>query len=405
MEIERIGVVGAGTMGAGIAQIACLGGFQTHLHDAVPDALQRGAQSLRQGLSKGAERERWSAEEAEAAEGRLRLAVQLSDLAPCQLVIEAVPEDLELKRRLFGEIAEVCSPDAVLATNTSSLPVTAIAAAVPGPERVVGMHFFNPPALMELVEIVAGEESAEAALATATDVARRMGRRAIRASDRPGFLANRLARPYTLEALRILAEGEVDHELIDRACRVGGGFRMGPFELMDLVGIDVNFGVARSFFEQSFGEPRWRPSPIQQRLVHAGRVGRKSGRGFYDYSGESHRPPDPDPPAERPILDPAELDPVAGDGAAAALERIAAQIVNEAAFALQEGVGSPGDMDEAMRLGFNWPVGPLEWGELIGWSRALGILEDLRELHGEAYRPAPKLRDLAAGGVAPTREP
>ena len=216
----------------------------------------------------------------------------LADLAECDLVIEAAPEDLGLKRELFAALAEACGPETILATNTSSLPVTAIAALVPHPERVVGMHFFNPPALMKLVEVVATADSSEEALDATTEVGRRMGRTPIRAKDSPGFIANRLARPFTLESLRMLADGVADAETIDRVCRIGGGFRMGPFELIDLIGLDVNLSVARSFYAQG-GEPeRWRPSAIQEQLVAEGRLGRKSGAGFYAY-GEGEPPANP----------------------------------------------------------------------------------------------------------------
>jgi 3-hydroxybutyryl-CoA dehydrogenase len=264
------------------------------------------------------------------------------------------------------------------------------------------MHFFNPPARMRLVEVVAGDESGEAALATATEAAERMGRTPIRARDSVGFVANRCARPFTLEGLRIVGEGGATPEEVDRICRLAGGFRMGPFELMDLIGIDVNFGVARSFFEQSFGEPRWRPHPIQARMVAAGRLGRKSGRGFYAYGPEQpHRERDPDVDAERPLTDDDAIAEVAGEAAPDVLGRIAAQIVNEACFALQEGVATGEDIDTAMTLGFNWPLGPLAWGERLGWARALGTLEALRDLHGEAYRPSPLLRAAAAAGGLP----
>jgi 3-hydroxybutyryl-CoA dehydrogenase len=386
-------------MGAGIAQIAALGGYETVLYDLDGKALERGIEVFRGGLRRGVERDRWSEEDAEQALSRLRSDLLLEVLAGCELVIEAAPEDLELKRDLFGRLTTVCGPETVLATNTSSLSVTAIASVVPEPGRVVGMHFFNPPALMELVEIVAAEESANAALEAATGVARRMGRMPIRARDSVGFVANRCARPFTLEALRMLGEGVATHEEIDRVCRLGGGFRMGPFELMDLIGIDVNFGVASSFFEQSFGEPRWRPHPIQARMVAAGRLGRKTGRGFYPYGDGPHRERDPDVGADRPLVDDAELERIAGPAAPGILGRIAAQIVNEACFALAEKVASAEDIDTAMRLGFNWPLGPLEWGERLGWARALGTLEELREMHGEAYRPAPLLREAGSAGT------
>jgi 3-hydroxybutyryl-CoA dehydrogenase len=393
--VERVGVVGAGTMGAGIAQIAALGGYETRLHDPVPAALEEGIGRLHRALAKGVARGLWSEAEADAAGARVGSAGNHDDLGECDLVIEAAPEDLELKRELFAALAEICGPETILASNTSSLPVTAIAAGVPRPERVVGMHFFNPPALMKLVEVVATADSSENALVAATAVGSRMGRTPIRAKDSPGFIANRLARPFTLESLRMLAGGIADAETIDRVCRLGGGFRMGPFELIDLIGLDVNLSVARSFYRQG-GEPeRWRPSPIQERLVGEGHLGRKSGRGFYEYGGGAHREPDPDLGIEAPTLDPGELarvDPAAPE----VLTRLIAQIANEAAFALEEEVGSPADMDTAMLLGFNWPRGPLELTELIGAACAARLLEELSERHGDAYRPAPRLLNLVA---------
>jgi 3-hydroxybutyryl-CoA dehydrogenase len=283
--------------------------------------------------------------------------------------------------------------------------VTAIASAVPEPQRIVGMHFFNPPALMQLVEIVAGDESGEPALELATEVARGMGRTPIRARDSVGFVANRCVRPFFLESLRMLAEGIAPHDEIDRIVRLGAGLRMGPFELMDLIGIDVNFAVAKSFWEQSFGEPRWRPTPIHERMVASGRLGRKTGRGFYRYEKDTpHRRRDPDVNAVRPIFDDDELEAVAGPNAALVLTRLGATIANEACFALGEGVATADDINIALRLGYNWPIGPLEWGERLGWSRALGALEELRERLGEAYRPAPLIRDLAGGEPLPGSE-
>jgi 3-hydroxybutyryl-CoA dehydrogenase len=396
-EVERIGVVGAGTMGAGIAQVAALGGYETRLHDPIPAALEKGTARMRVSLTKGASRGLWSEREAEVASARAGAAASLDELCECDLVVEAAPEDLELKRSLFAALADLCGSKAILASNTSSLPVGEIAAEVPNPERVVGMHFFNPPALMKLVEIVATERSSEAVLEATAEVGRRMGRTPIRAKDSPGFIANRLARPFSLESLRMLAEGVADAPTIDRVCRLGGGFRMGPFELIDLIGLDVNLSVARSFYSQGGKPERWRPSEIQERLVGEGRLGRKSGRGFYEYGDSPHRPPDPAIAIEAPTLDPAELarvDPAAGE----ILPRLVAQIANEAAFALEEEVGSPADMDTAMRLGFNWPRGPLELTELIGPARAAALLEELRTEHGEAYRPAPT---LAEAGTKP----
>ncbi len=402
MTVSRIGVVGAGTMGAGIAQLACGGGFEAFLHDPVPEALDAGRERLLKGLASAARRGRMTDADADTARERLTLAPALEDLGGCDLVIEAAPEDLDVKRELFARLADAGPAEMILATNTSSLSVTAIAATVEAPERVVGMHFFNPPPLMRLVEVVAGGESSIEVLEATTEVARRMGRTPVLAADEIGFIANRCARPYSLEALRMLGDGVGTPEQIDQVMRRGGGFRMGPFELMDLVGVDVNFEVAKSFWEQSFHEPRWQPHPIQAKMVAAGRLGRKSGRGYYDYSHDPYRAPDPE--GAEPDSDvlawsgdasiglPAEAQP-------AILSRIVCQLVNEAAFTLGKRVGSGEDIDTAMRLGFNWPRGPLEWGDAISPARVLSVLDALHaELGEERYRAAPLLRDAVAAG-------
>ena len=391
MSVSRVGVLGAGTMGRGIAQLAALGGYETVLYDVAPELAEGGAEALRAALDKGAERGRWSVDDAKAAAARVETATKLDQLGDCGLIVEAAPEKLELKREIFTALAAAVGPEPVFASNTSSLRVTEIAAGVPDPERLVGMHFFNPPALMKLVEVVAAEQSSEAALAATTEVAERMGRTPIRAKDSPGFVANRLARPFSLESLRMLGDGVADAATIDRVVRLGGGFRMGPFELLDLIGLDVNLEIARSFFAQG-GEPeRWRPSPIQEKLVAEGRFGRKSGHGYFEY-GEGHeREPDPDLGIAAPTLDPeqlAKIDPAAEE----ILTRLFAQIANEAAFAREEEIASDEDMETAMKLGFNWPLGPLAITELIGPARAAETLDRLRAEHGEAYADAPRLR-------------
>jgi 3-hydroxybutyryl-CoA dehydrogenase len=388
--VARVGILGAGTMGRGIAQVAALGGFETRIYDAFPEAAESAATKLREALAKGAFRGRWSEAEADAASNRIGPALAIGELAGCELLIEAAPEDLELKQKLFAEAAEVCGPEAIFASNTSSLRVSDIAAGVPNPERLVGMHFFNPPVLMKLVEVVAAERSSAAALGATTAVAVAMGRTPIRAKDTPGFVANRLARPFALESLRMLGDGLADAATIDRVVRLGGGFRMGPFELIDLIGLDVNLTIARSFFAQG-GEPeRWRPSPIQERLVEEGKLGRKSGQGYFPYGEGNGREPDPDLGIEAPTLDPeqlAKIDPAANE----ILPRLFAQIANEAAFALEEEIASPADMETATRLGLNWPIGPISIAELIGASRAVELLERLQRDGGAAYAPAPLL--------------
>ena len=487
MEAPRtLGVVGAGTMGAGIAQLGAGAGMRTLLHDPVPEALEKGIERARRGLRKWAEHGR------DADVGLLSSASSLEELSTPELVIEAAPERLELKRELFGRLSEL-APAAVLASNTSSIPITSLASAARRPENVVGMHFFNPPPLMQLVEVIAADQTGEPALELARATGEAMGKRVIDAADGPGFLVNRCGRPFYTEALRLLQERVARHEQIDRICRMGGGFRMGPFELMDLVGIDVGFEVAKSFTELSFGEPRWKPNPIQSRMVAAGRLGRKTGRGYYDYSNDPYRPEDPEPPEpgggegravvirgagtlaealrERAVAagfelggaDPwltIEADPgdsgersdVAlcadrglagraaqvgfhaalplgglveltgerseaaedffgrlgfatewvGDGPGLVLGRIVCQLVNEAAFAIGEGVGSPDDVDAGLTLGLNHPRGPVEWGGAIGIGHVLAVIDGLYDdRHEDRYRAAPLLRRAATLGEWP----
>jgi 3-hydroxybutyryl-CoA dehydrogenase len=388
-------VIGAGTMGAGIAQLAARSGARTILHDPLAEALARGAQYARDGLGKEAAKGRLSAEEADAATARIEPVDELATFVDCELVIEAAPERLALKHEIYARVSEIVSAECVLATNTSSLLVTAIAAGATHPERVVGMHFFNPAPLMRLLEIVAGEQSSERALAVARATGEAMGKTVIQAQDGPGFLVNRCNRPFGLEALRLLQEQIADVETIDRTVRVEGGFRMGPFELSDLVGVDTGFEISKSFYEQSFGEPRWRPSPIQAKRVAAGLHGRKSGRGYYDYSRDPYRTPDPDPALPEGGAAEAKVRPAAGG----ILERILYQVINECAFALGEGVGSAEDIDTGMVLGLNYPRGPLSWADEIGLDHVLAVLDSLQEEYREErYRAAPSLRGLVRAG-------
>jgi 3-hydroxybutyryl-CoA dehydrogenase len=386
VNLTSLGVVGAGTMGAGIAQLAVLVGIETTLYDPIGEALERGEAALQAGLAKGAERSRWSSEDAAAAARRLRVSERLDELSDCELIIEAAPERLELKRELFAALSESCE-HGVLATNTSSIPITRIASAAAEPARVVGMHFFNPAPLMALIEVIPAVQTGEAALAMARETGKGMGKRVIVAADAPGFLVNRCARPFYSEALRMLQERIATHEQIDRICRVGGGLRMGPFELMDLIGIDTNLEIAKSFMELSFSEPRWKPNPLQAQMAAAGRLGRKSGRGWYEYQpGSPHRPEDPGDLTLTEMEDGIETP-------GGVLRRLHCCIVNEALFALGEGVGSAEDIDAGVKLGLNWPKGPLELGQEIGFDRVTSTLDELNAYYREErYRAAPLLR-------------
>jgi 3-hydroxybutyryl-CoA dehydrogenase len=278
MQPEQIAVLGGGTMGAGVAQAALAAGCAVALYDVSAASLERARERIAAGLAKQGR--------AEAIE-RLRLVAEIDAIAGAALVIEAAPEQLDLKRELLARAAAICPAPSILATNTSSLPVTAIAAACPAPERVAGLHFFNPVHRMALVEVVRAAATDDATVAHLLDFARRLGKAPILVRDTPGFVVNRVARPFYGEALRLLGDGLAAAEAIDAALHKAGGFPLGPFALIDLIGVDVNFAVTRSIYEQSFGEPRYRPHPIQQQMVLAGRLGRKAGCGFYDYSQQS----------------------------------------------------------------------------------------------------------------------
>ena len=281
-QIERAVVVGAGTMGHGIAQVLALCGVRTRLVDVDESALERASSAVRKNLEKGVEKGKVSAEDRDAAHGRLETTTDMAHGAEgAQVAIEAVPEDMELKRRIFTALCEVLAPDALLATNTSSLPVSEIATAATHPERVVGMHFFNPVHIMKLVEVVRGEQSSEASVETALGLARRMGKDPIAVTDSPGFASSRLGLVIGLEAIRMLEQGVASAEDIDKAMTLGYGFPMGPLKLTDLVGLDVRLAIAE-YLEQEVGA-HFRPPDLLRSKVEAGHLGRKSGQGFYSW--------------------------------------------------------------------------------------------------------------------------
>jgi 3-hydroxybutyryl-CoA dehydrogenase len=376
-----VGVVGLGTMGAGIAQLALEHGHEVVAHDVDDAALERGRARVREGLSRRAAKVELDADSIDAwVDGRmagLREADTLAAVAgEAEVVIEAALEDLGLKREIFRALDAAAPPEPILATNTSALSVGAIAEVVGRPERVVGLHFFNPAPVMRLVEVIAGPRTGDDVVERAAALVESWDRTPVRSADAPGFIVNRVNRPYTIEALRILEAAEATVAAIDGAMKLDG-FPMGPFELIDLAGLDVNLAAAAGVWE-GLGRPdRLRPSPIQERLVEEGRLGRKSGEGFYRYDGA------PTVAAEfaggRSRLDPAEI-----------RERITLAVVNEAWHALGEGVATRDDIDLALRLGAAHPIGPVERTDQLGGPRV--VAARMRDLGRE---PAPAL--VAAG--------
>jgi 3-hydroxybutyryl-CoA dehydrogenase len=281
--MQRLGVVGAGTMGIGIVQVAAQQGLDVVVCEVDQSRVQAAMDGLRSTLDRLVARGRLGQSDVDAALGRIQPTTQFADLAEVDFAIEVVPEIVDLKRRVFEQLDEVCRGDAVLATNTSSLSVTELAAATRHPERFVGLHFFNPVPLMGLVEIVHGLQTTSATLDAARELVSRLGKTAVEVKDTPGFIVNRVARPFYNEALRLLNDGVADVATIDRIMKLGGGFRMGPFELMDLIGNDVNFAVTGQVFAGYYDDPKYRPSYLQQRVVQAGTLGRKTKRGWYSY--------------------------------------------------------------------------------------------------------------------------
>ncbi|HSK99719.1 MAG TPA: 3-hydroxyacyl-CoA dehydrogenase NAD-binding domain-containing protein [Rubrobacteraceae bacterium] len=372
-----IAVVGAGTMGAGIAESAALAGMSVAMLDVREEALERGRQTIERDLERRVKKGRLSEDERREVLGRVSTTTSVEDCSETPLVIEAAVEDIEVKKKVFADFESVVGDEAVLATNTSSLSVAGIAAATNRPQRVVGMHFFNPVPAMRLVEVVAGPSTDPSALRRAEEVSEGLGKTPVRVSDTPGFIVNRVARPFYLEALRIVEAGG-EPAALDAAIREAG-FRMGPMELADLIGHDINLSVSESLFERYYYQPRFRPSHLQRSMVEAGMLGRKSGRGFYDYSGEQGAVENAGVKSSEDV----------------ALRTISC-IVNEAFLTLSEGVATAEDIDKAMKLGANYPKGPFEWADEIGVDRVLETLDSLRTAYGDAYLASPLLRERAS---------
>lgn len=458
-----VAVIGGGTMGAGIVEVAASAGHLVRLYDISAEAITRAIDGIRQRLESRVSRGKLSAEQAQALLSRITPATELSQLADAQLVIEAASERLEIKQALFSQLAEICSPSALLTSNTSSISITAIAAGIKHPERVAGLHFFNPAPVMKLVEVVSGLATSAEVVEQLCACVSRWGKQAVRCRSTPGFIVNRVARPYYAEAWRALEEQVASAEVIDAALRDGGGFPMGPLALTDLIGQDVNFAVTCSVFNAFWQDRRFLPSLLQQELAIAGRLGKKSGHGVYRWPVETqpelaeptlaadaaaqvaisdnvtkldgvllletcgetalalsvrhgcpvvvydHSAGDTVVLAASATNSPAETDKAIyyfqqqgkkvlriADYPGLLVWRTVAMLANEALDVVQKGVASAEDIDTAMRLGVNYPRGPLAWGESLGWGRVLRLLENLQQHYGEErYRPSALLRQKA----------
>ncbi|MFP2237425.1 3-hydroxyacyl-CoA dehydrogenase [Pseudescherichia vulneris] len=462
--IRTVAVIGSGTMGAGIAEVAAMAGQQVLLHDISAEAMTRALDALRQRLEARVARGKLSTQACEQGLARIVPVTDLAALAAADLVIEAAAENLEIKKALFSQLAEICPPQTLLTSNTSSISITAIAAGVKHPERVAGLHFFNPAPVMKLVEVVSGVATTDEVVTQLSQCVLAWGKQPVHCQSTPGFIVNRVARPFYAEAWRALEEQVAAPEAIDTALREAGGFPMGPLALTDLIGQDVNFAVTCSVFNAFWQERRFLPSLVQQELVLAGRFGKKSGQGVYAWpEGAAEVAFYPAVPAHRQAAkvekerDVVTIDEVLlletnGETAQAAATRLqrpvvvmdrsegavvviaaaasnrleatekaiywlqqqgkqvllvadypgllvwrtVAMLVNEALDALQKGVASEEDINTAMRLGVNYPRGPLAWGEQLGWQRVLVLLENLQRHYGEErYRPCSLLRQRA----------
>jgi 3-hydroxybutyryl-CoA dehydrogenase len=395
---EVIGVIGGGTMGAGIAQVAAACGHVVRVLEVDVTTAERAIAGIGKRFARLVEKGKLTGEQAEACTARLHPSATPADLGDCAVVIEAIVENMDAKVAVLSRVLTQLNPAGIIASNTSSLSVSQLGEQLGVPGRVCGMHFFNPAPLMPLVEVIAGRDSSPDAVQHVFDLAVAWGKTAVRVKDTPGFIVNRVARPYYLEALRIVAEGGGDPFSIDLVMKEVGGFRMGPFELMDLVGIDINYAVTCSVYEQS-GEPsRFKPSPIQAALVEQGKLGRKTGEGVYVYDNDEVKL---GLRAECTGIDmPAAVSAAWDDLATAGdyaikpesgyvFARILCTLMNEAALAAQEGVATDADIDLAMQKGTNYPRGLLAWAASLGHTRVGAMLTALNDTVDDGrFRPA-----------------
>jgi len=375
----KIGVIGSGTMGSGIAQVAAQNGHLVYLIDTSQQALDKAKNNLSQTLSRLVEKEKITSEQAIQIGSSIQYSTDLEDLSSCGLVIEAIVENLSIKHELFKKLETIVDNDCILASNTSSLSIASLGAVLNNSDRIIGIHFFNPAPLMPLVEIIPAVQTSGLVLESITELIEKWGKTGVICKDTPGFIVNRVARPFYGEALRIYEEGIADFATIDWAMTHFGGFKMGPFTLMDYIGNDVNYSVTESVFESFYFDPRFKPSFTQKRHKEAGFYGRKTGRGYYDYS-------------EGSIMPEATKNEEIGR---LIFNRILAMLINEATDAVLMQVGTIEAIDLAMTKGVNYPKGLLKWADEIGLSKILAQLEELFSTYGEdRYRPNALLRKM-----------
>ena len=383
----NIAVIGSGTMGSGIAQVAATAGCIVKLFDLNQEALSKSKNALEVSLSKLVEKEKIDSAEKSRIQGNISYVSSMKELADSDLVIEAIVENLEVKRKVFSELEELVSKDTILASNTSSLSIASIAASCKTPDRVIGIHFFNPAPLMQLVEVIPAVQTSNEVLEKVVQIISDWKKVVAVAKDTPGFIVNRVARSFYSESIRIYEEGMSDFATIDWALKTEGGFRMGPFELMDFIGHDVNYIVTETVFNAFYYDPKFKPSFTQKRLLEAGFLGRKTGRGFYDYSKELPKPTEDNALAK------------------AIFERVIVMLINEAADTLFLNIASAKDIDNAMTKGVNYPKGLLAWADELGINWCVEKLDALyNEYHEDRYRCSPILRRFKVSGLTFTTE-
>ena len=385
--MKKIGIIGSGTMGIGIAQVAVTAHCEVFLYDANFSQTEKSLKNLKSTLDKLAEKGKISTEKSLEIFNQIKPCQEIKELKDCDLVIEAIIENKEIKQKVFAELEIYVSEKCILGSNTSSISITSLQSELKNPERFIGIHFFNPAPLMPLVEVIPGLLTENNLTQEIVDLMKSWGKSPIIAKDVPGFIVNRIARPFYGEALRIVEENLATPEQVDDAMKSLGNFKMGPFELMDLIGIDVNFSVTKTVYQDYFFDPKYKPSLLQQRMNEAKLLGRKTGKGFYDYSEQSQ-----ESRTENQYLK-TENQQLITDNQI--FMRIISMLINEAVEAKRLGIANDEDIETAMQKGVNYPKGLLNWGKEIGFSKISEVLKNLyEEYQEERYRQSPLLRKL-----------